>query len=547
VSTVKSSFLFASGTLLSRITGVVRDIVVANIFGASIFMDAFIVAFRIPNLLREMLAEGALGSAFTKVFSGLWETDQQRARKLVFQTFYLFLIVSIVVCTLGILLSPTLVDLMTLKVKQSSTAQLFDQNATNLARLLFPYLGFTVLGAVAMGALHQKGRFFLSALSPVAFNFGFIFGAWPLAGWFEAWLPQSFEADFAGRAITGLAVGVLAGGMGQLTMQLVGMLHLIRGGWRHWGKSLPWSPDVKHVLTIMAPAAVAASSGPVNIYINTNFATSLGEGAVTWLNYAFRLLQLPIGLFGVAVGVAVLPNLTRSIVRAGHKVDVQASQEFQKATELVVWLMLPCLVFFLMNSREVITLLFQSGRFTENDAIATGQALFAYSFGMMGYGLIKVLTAFYYAVERTSFAMKVSLGSIAVNYLGNSLLVDKLGHVGLAATTSITLSMNCLILFMGLRGQSLAWNRAQSFRSMGFMLLSGLGALILQGLCSHGLHAVQFGGIDHPKAQAIIAIVLNGVLTLGVFGFFVSRNFRMSPREILRMVSKRGSSGKSSV
>lgn len=536
MSVARSSFLFAFGTLFSRFGGLIRDMVVVGVFGASIFMDAFLIAFRIPNLLRDLVAEGALGSAFTKVFSSVWEEDRDRAVKLLWQALYLATIASFVICLLGIIFAPQLVHMMTLLSGGDASSEEFRHNAVGLTRLLFPYLGMTMVSAVTMGALHQKGRFFLSAVSPLAFNIGNIIGALAFAPLMVQFAPEWWPELIAEPAISGLALGCLVGGLFYFLWQLQAVskdfLKDVKGVWREW----PWSNDIKNVFAIMIPAAIAASAGPINVFVNTNFATSAGEGAVSWLNYAFRLLQLPIGLFGVAVGAAVLPQLSRSLVRSNSVVDKEVAGHLQSAIELVLWLTVPCMIFILVNSQPVIDLLFQHGRFTSNDSFQTARALYAYSYGMLGYGLIKVLTSFYYAVERTSFAMKIALFSIGVNFFGNYWLVNTYGFVGLAMTSSITLSFNALVLALGLWPHKIRFERKKLLNTALYLIVASVLCMALMQLLDKLLVFFAYGGMNSVKGTALLKVLINGTLTALLFVTFGLIRLGKTPREALSLL-----------
>lgn len=453
MSIARSSLFFAAGTLISRVSGLIRDVVITHILGAGPLHDAFIVAQRIPNLLRDMLAEGAMGSSFTKVYTGLKVENPEAADRLLFQMLYLALIVMLALTGLGIAAAGRLVGIMSLGTETSS---LFDQNAITMTKILFPSLGMSVLGAIAMGALYQKGRFFFNAIIPVLANLGVIAGGLFFGHWLTLFFPNWVAASGDPRVL-GLAWGTLLGFFVQMTAALwnvrTGMLRLAKEYWN----ALPWSPEIGSVLRLMGPAVIATSAAPINSIINTNFATGVGPGAVTWLTYAFRILQLPIGIFGVAVGVYALPALTKAVVKAGRRVDGEVSRQLQQACTFVTWLLLPCMMFALVNHQLIIDFLLRHGHYTPEDVRATGNALFAYAFSMIAYGLIKVLTSFYYATDKTSFAMKVSLLSIAVNLLFNWLLVAPFGHVGLALTSSVTLSINALLLLWGTRKMGVSW------------------------------------------------------------------------------------------
>ncbi len=538
MSVARSSFLFAFGTLFSRFGGLLRDMVVVGVYGASVYMDAFLIAFRIPNLLRDLVAEGALGSAFTKVFSSVWEEDRARAVKLLWQALYLATLASFVICLLGIIFAPELVNLMTLLSGGDAASEEFRHNAIGLTRLLFPYLGMTMVSAITMGALHQRGKFFLSAVSPLAFNMGNIMGALLFAPLMVRFMPGWWSELIAEPAISGLAIGCLVGGLAYFFWQWQAVAKEFwkdaKGVWRAW----PWSEDVKKVFAIMVPAAIAASAGPINVFVNTNFATSAGEGAVSWLNYAFRLLQLPIGLFGVAVGAAVLPQLSRSLTRSKKVVDKEVTGHLQSAIELVLWLTAPCMIYILLNSQAVIDLLFQHGRFTPNDSLQTARALYAYSYGMLGYGLIKVLTSFYYAVERTSFAMKIALFSIGVNFFGNYWLVNTHGFVGLAMTSSITLSFNAMVLALGLWPHKIQMEWNNLFKTIGYLIVASALCITLGLLVDKLLVFFAYGGMNSVKGMALLKVLINGALTVLLFVGFGLIRLGKSPRQALSLLRR---------
>jgi len=516
LSAAKSSFLYSSGTMLSRLSGLVRDQVVLGVFGASVFMDAFYVAFRIPNLLREMLAEGALGSAFTKVFASLEVESEHKSVVLLVQTLYLSALMSLVVVSLGVFWAPELVGLFTL-MRPSSAEDFLIPNATFLTKLLFPYLGVAILGAISMGALNTRGRFFLTAVSPILFNLGFIFGALVLSGLMGDMVSDDFAKVYAQPEITGLALGVLLGGAAHFLVQFLALYKLIKAHFSWSQLRKPFSSEVTEVVRLMIPAAIAAGAGPVNLFVNTNFATGQGDGPVTWLNTAFRLLQLPVGVFGVAVGLAALPRLAKAVKRVVNNNFKEVSTEIHQSIELVLWLMIPCMIVLMVGSQSIVTLLFEHGAFSSADSLATGRALFAYGSAVVAYGLIKVLTSFYYAVNRTSWAMKVSLFSILVNGLGNYLLVDRMGYVGLAWTASITLTMNCFLLFWGLRKHQLSFNIPKILKSLSFLGLACLISLLVQRFCLAGLASINYLGFDNVKLKAGLEVLFLGGSVVTVF------------------------------
>ena len=510
----RSSFFFAAGTMLSRVSGLIRDQVVLGIFGASVLLDAFFIAFRIPNLFREMLAEGALGSAFTKVYSQVKEEDRKAARQLFGQAIYLSCLLAIFLSLLGFLLAPYLVALMT-ALSTGEVSLVLTHQAVGLTRLLFPYLGLAVVGSVVAGVLYQKGRFFLSAIAPFSFNLCYILGALVLADLCDRYLPSWWQEVLADKRLTGLSMGVLLGGCCQILMQLKAAYKDLKG----YSFSLipKLSPNVKKVLVLMGPAALAASTGPLNLIINTNFAASLGEGTITWLIAAFRLLQLPVGVFGVAIGVVVLPAISRAIARGAGEVTLEVRKTMLEGLSLVMWLMSAAGIFLITASDDIITLLFQHGKFTPADAAATAAALRAYAFGVLAYGSIKVLSSFYYAVSRTSYAMYVAIACVFVNLAGNLLLVEPFGHVGLAITTALTLTMNAFLLLVGMRRYDMKAFYLSLLKQLIFlMLLMGI-VYLLQRLCLDQLNLLEYAGFLGVKWNSLAHLTVTGILTLVVF------------------------------
>ncbi len=530
---IKSSLLFTLGTLCSRVSGLAREAVLSYSFGASPRFDAFVIALRLPNLLRDMLAEGALSQAFTKVYTELHLTSPTRSHELLLATTKFFFVTSLVISLAGVFFAPALVELFTLLAEGERKATLL-ADATLLTRVVFPWILLAVISAVFMGALHQEGKFFHSACAPLLLNLGFIGGALGLARLFPHldFLPVPPHL----RGLCGLAVGVLLGGVLHCLFLLRSLSVAVLSVLRSHGKILPLSADLRRVITLMLPMAVASSAAPINAFINTNFATALEAGAVAWLYYAFRLVHLPIALFGVALGMALLPSLTAAVTR-GKGFDRQASQLLQQAIELVLWLLSICFVFVLVNHFYITQLIYQQGNFTPADTANSSAALLMYSVGLVGYGLMKVLTSVYYAVDRTAFVMKVSFALIAVNIALNALLVQVLGFRGLALTTAVVVTGNALLLALGLRREKISWSWARLRRSASFLLLLLVIGAVAQQLLRLYLEAMP---MLTGKLQALAIVLGNGILLAvlaGVSGFLY---LRQNPWHLLRSRSRRG-------
>ena len=517
MSIVKSSLLFSLGTLCSRVSGLLREAVLSYSFGASPRFDAFIIALRLPNLLRDMLAEGALSQAFTKVYSAVQLESQQRGDELLLATTKFFFLTSLAISITGVFFAAELVDLFTMLAEGERKAMLL-ADATLLTRIVFPWILLAVLSAVFMGALHQEGKFFHSACAPLLLNLGFIGGALGLARLFPQleFLPIPPHL----RALAGLAVGVLLGGLLHCLFLLRSLSAVVLPHLRTHGKIFPLNSDLRQVITLMLPMTLASSAAPINAFINTNFATALEAGAVSWLYYAFRLVHLPIALFGVAIGMALLPALTTAITRQAHS---QAQQLLQQAVELVLWLLGVCFIFILINHFYITQLIYQQGSFTLADTHNSSAALLMYSWGLLGYGLLKVLTVVYYAVDRTAYVMRVSFALILLNIALNALLVQVLGFQGLALTTAIVVSCNALVLAYGLRHEKINWSWQQLRRGLFFLTLLLLAGIVVQQLALLYLEqALPLTG----KLRALVILVVNGMLLLAmtwVSGFLYLR------------------------
>jgi putative peptidoglycan lipid II flippase len=544
MSVARSSLLFAIGTLISRFSGVARESVIGAVFGASIFMDAFVVAFRIPNLLRELLAEGALGSSFTKVYSGLCVEDKEAANRLLIQTLQFVVMVSIAVCAFGIFFADDLVALMTLL---DSHDPKFNGITVALTQLMFPFIGFAAIGAVVQGALYQRGGFFLAGVAPILFNLFSIIGAIWLAPLLRDHLPGEFADKFGDAGILGLAVGTLLGGAAQSAIQAWGIWKPLLKNHRLIPRQLPWSKDIRKILILMGPMVIAASAGQINVIVNTNFATSLETGAVTWLYFAFRLVQLPIGMFGVAVGAAILPTLTKSITEAHGKVDVKASREIINAMDLVAWLMIPCTLALVIGSQDLTRVLYEAGQFGERDTNATAIAIEAYSYGLLGYGILKVMNSYYYATGRTKFPMAVSLFSILANYVANALFVKKFGHQGLAITASVTLTLNSLLLIAGMSVDKVQVNWLEILKSVFLLAIGSVLVLLIYSsysplLNSWSLSTLILGQdttILAKKIDALVRLLIATFVIITIFGAIGLTRIGKTPRQALQMLKRK--------
>ncbi len=431
--------------MASRVLGLVRDQVFAAFFGAGLHYDAFLTAFRIPNLLRDLFAEGALSSAFVTTFSQVLETKgAKEAIRLSNRVATGIILLITVISIAGWLSASSIVYLL--------APGFFDvpgkaELTIHLTRIMIPFLLLVALAAQAMGILNAHRRFGVPALASAFFNIGSIVGG----------LLLGFElGPFIGLSpIEGMAYGTLLGGFLQFAVQWPSLL---RAGFTYRPALSVTDPGVRQILRLMGPAIIGVAAVQINVFVNSNFASSIidpatgriANGPVSWLSYAFRFMQFPIGVFGVAIATATLPTISSSVAR---KDVAEFRQTLAHSLALVFLLCIPSAMGLAVLGRPIVALIFEHGRFTGYDTIQTANALAAYSIGLAGYAAVKVLSPAFYALDDARTPMLISLGSIAVNYVMNSLLVEPLGHVGLALSTSAVALVNFILLalFMRLR------------------------------------------------------------------------------------------------
>ncbi|MCS7314145.1 MAG: murein biosynthesis integral membrane protein MurJ [Bryobacteraceae bacterium] len=473
---VRSAGVVSLAVLGSRLTGLLREIVMARLFGAGMAYDAFLLAFRIPNLTRDLFAEGALSSAFVPTFAEyLVRKGQAAARELANQVATALIVVVGSLCLLGIFFSPGLVWL--LAPGWVSEAAKFEL-AVRMTRVMFPFLLLVALAAQAMGILNACQQFGLPASASTFFNLGSLgfglligFGLGPYLG-----LPP----------IEGMAYGVLLGGMLQLGGQLPS---LWRRGFRY-RPQLDWShPGLRQIIRLMAPALLGSAAVQINVLVNTNFASTVidplrgPDGPVSWLSYAFRFMQLPLGLFGVAIASATLPAISRSAASGDLE---QFRDTLSRSLGLVFLLTLPSSVGLAVLGRPLIGAIYEGGRFEPYDTIQTAHALTAYAVGLAGYAAVKVLTPGFYALGDARTPMLVSLCSILVNYIAAWSMTRRagMGHTGLALATSIVMLFSVVALFWKMRerlGELHGRRLASSLLRIG--VASAAMGLVVAGCC----------------------------------------------------------------
>ncbi|MBM9528606.1 murein biosynthesis integral membrane protein MurJ [Desulfoprunum benzoelyticum] len=425
----RSAATVGVAVLCSRILGLIREQVFAAMFGAGLAYDSFVVAFRIPNLLRDLFGEGALSAAFVTVFA---DYDTNRGKKdtwrLASNVLTFFAIALSLISLIGIYLAEPVVALLApdFSLVAGKTAL-----TVQLTRIMLPFLVFISLAAVVMGMLNTQGRFFVPAMASSFFNLGSIIGGVGLA-----WLMPRFGQP----AIVGMACGTLIGGIMQLAVQLPA---LAATGFRFRPALRLTDPGLVRILLLMAPATIGLSATQINIFINTNFASSCAEGSVSWLNYAFRLVQLPIGLFGVALSIAMMPVLAR---HAANK-DIGAMRgTLASSLNIVFCLTLPATAGLILLADPIIRLIFEHGAFTAADTVATASTLSLYAIGLFAYSANKVLVPAFYAINRTRYPVIASFLAILFNIVIITVTIDRFQHLAIAFSTSCTMLLNFVFL-----------------------------------------------------------------------------------------------------
>ncbi len=423
-------------TLLSRVTGLVREQMVAAAFGASGVTDAFNVAFRIPNLFRRLFAEGAFSQAFVPLLAATRESEGDDAtRALINAVATVLAWVLLATCVVGVVGAPVLVWAM------GSGLERFDV-AVLLTRWMFPYIGFMSMVALAAGILNTWHRFTVPAVTPVLLNVSVI----AAAGW---GVPR--VAAWGLEPVMALAGGVVVGGLLQALVQLpalaaigcaprIGLLPgAVARAWRH--------PGVKRILAQMAPALLGVSVAQISLLINTQIASHVAVGAVSWLTYADRLMEFPTALLGVALGVVLLPQLSAARARQD---DAAYSGMLDWGLRLVVLLALPCALALLIFPVGLVAVLFHYGAFKTSDVAMTVLALRGYGVGLLGLVAIKVLAPAFFARQDLRTPVKIAIGVLLITQLLNLLLVPWLGHAGLALSIGLAALVNAALLLAGL-------------------------------------------------------------------------------------------------
>jgi putative peptidoglycan lipid II flippase len=523
-SVARSAGIVSIAVMFSRVLGLVREQVFAYYFGAGFLYDAYQVAFRIPNVLRDLFAEGALSAAFVKVFTDYQiSKSEKEAWRLASLVLNALAVVLSVITIIGILGSGYFVALIASEFPPEIASL-----ATVLTQIMFPFILLVALAAVAMGVLNTKGIFGVPASASTVFNIVSIVFGLALAYWLSggSWtIPQAVHAIPAMPAqwaIIGMAIGTLIGGAAQFLMQVPSLLKV---GFRFTPVLNFADEGIRRVGRLMAPAILGTSAVQINVLVNTFFVTSI-VGGVSWLSYAFRLMQFPIGLFGVAIGTASIPVLSR-LASEGKTKDFRDT--LSSSINLVFLMTLPSALGLIVLGEPIVRLLYShGGAFKESDVPMTALALAGYSIGLAGYAAIKVLSPAFYALDDAKVPMMIALASILVNAVASYFFREWLsgygvtpdtpsgyGHVGVALATSTVALVNffALALFMRRRIKRLNGREILS----GFTKIA-IAALVMSAVC-FAIYRVLFNalgpyGFMNQAIAALVPVAVGGVVFL---------------------------------
>ncbi|MBN1504811.1 MAG: murein biosynthesis integral membrane protein MurJ [Candidatus Eisenbacteria bacterium] len=486
------------GTLASRVLGLVRDMTKAYFFGTGMAADAFTVAFRIPNLLRALLGEGTLSAAFVPVFGEYLATkDRREAWALAGVVWSLLAVVLVAVCLAGVLITPLLVKVMVYGYR--GVPGKLDLTIS-LTRMMFPYIVFVGLAALAMGMLNSLRHFFAPAFSPVLLNVGMIAAMVILC-------PRM--GDVPEEQVYGLAVGVLAGGAAQLAIQIPflkkkGMSFRFRPDWHH--------PGVRRILGLMLPGLVGLGVLEINTFVDTFLGALLAPGSVAALEYGNRLMQLPLGIFGVALGTAILPTMA---IQAAREDYGQLRDTFAFAVRFVCFIMIPAALALVVLRYPIVRLLFERGEFRHGQSVSmTTWALMFYASGLAFYGSVKCVAPVFYSLKDTRTPVKTAVTAMLANIVLNVILMQFLGLGGLALATALSSLLNLTLLLRHLR-RRLGYVKGREILSS--IARMGVAGGAMAAVCWVSMVLVERSGMPMSLAGRLAEVIVCGGVGVGAY------------------------------
>lgn len=490
---VRSAGLIGAATMTSRVLGLVREQVMAYLFGAGNAVDAFNVAFRIPNLVRDLFAEGAMSAAFVPTFTRHLAKGRPAAWRLGSQVINALLLVTGALVVLGFIGAGPLVGLL---AGQYAEVPGKFELTVQLTRTMLPFLTLVAIAAACMGMLNSLDRYFVPALAPALFNVGSI--AFTL-------LSIPVLAALGWPLIHAMAIGVLAGGLCQLLLQWP---LLRREGFRYEPVLDFRDPGLRQVMLLMGPGTLGLAATQVNVFVNTWLATGEGTGAVSWLGYAFRLMYMPLGIFGASVATAALPAIAR---RAAENDLAGMRQTVASGLGMMLALNVPATFGLIVLSEPIVRLLFERGAFTASDTHATALALVGYAIGLTGYAFVKIASPAFYALHESRVPVMVSAASVLFNAALNIALVRRFSYPGLAVGTSLTALLNASLLLFLLRRRLGGLEAARLASVAGRVLAASAGMGVVAWLL-HGYLTQLWGGPGLAAQLGRVGLTISGSL-----------------------------------
>jgi len=492
--------------LISRVLAVVREALFAAIFGAGKFADAFVLAFRIPNLLRDLFAEGAMSSAFVPTFTAaLTGEGRERAHRLANLLVTGLLMVTGVLALLGVVFAWAIVDFMAPGFGKDPQKR---ELAIAGTQIMMPLLPIITVSAAAMGMLNAQRRFFLPAVAPAMFNVASI-----VVGVYLKWAGYSPE-----QAVLGWSIGAVVSAAVQLGVQLPPLWRL---GWRFRPalRQITQDPGIRRIVRLMGPAVVGLAAVQINILVNSIFASNLGDGPMAQLNYAWRLFYLPLGLFGVAIATVTTTNVAEEAARGDHEA---LRNRVAHALKFAWMLTVPSAAGLIALSVPAIRVIFERGAFVAADSSATALVLIAYMVGLAPYTSVKMLAPAFYALDRPRVPMMASMVAVAVNVTFNTLTYRRFGAVGLAMGTTLAAVANIVLLKLALR-RLVGPMTGQHLWSSGAKVLA---ASVATGAVAFGLwwmleRVVPVGSRTFWTGQGARVLVLLVPMLAGIAVYFV--------------------------
>lgn len=498
MSIEKKSFLkktgrFSLATVISRILGLLREASFAAVFGATGGMDAFVAAFRIPNLLRDLFAEGALSAAYVPVFTDRLKKDGvQKAFLITSSIFSILLVVLGIIVVLGVALAPYYIRYYVSGFDDPARLEL----TIKLTRIMFPFILLVAFAAVSMGTLNALGRFGVPALAPAMFNVIMIISA-------------LFVSNYLDPPIIALGIGAVLGGGGQFIVQLP---QLLRTGYRFRFRLKFKDEPVRRILKLILPAAMGVAAWQVNVVVATVIASFLAVGSISSLYYALRLVHFPLGVFGVALAAVSLPEIS-ALVSAGDIKGAAATQRY--SSRMVIFLLMPSAAYLMGAAEAIVSLVYQRGSFNWADTVDVAMALRAYATGLVFFGLVRVTAQVFYAFKDTATPVKISFVAVGVNIILSLLLMGPLKFSGLALATSIAAFVNFSLLYYRSGKKAPRPDRLGLARyAVKISVAAVLSGLISFGIVKYFQSPEGFGGFQVALAAVLCSAVGAGLIYL---------------------------------